>query len=259
MLRTPCRKAGVAQVQSEIFHQKLSELNLPLFTFCVRKSLALHFRDIEPLSVSIQIRCKGLWQNAGVCLAGDGYGLFLLSSGNRHGLLLLQQNAIAGQYFKFTSSSKPFLSPKKHTCAYNTHSRAHAQLRSITPTYSSHLSTPRLEPSLCYWKCGAATGANSWRIYMTQVHTLESARHACTLATACTSGGTWMGQAAKTSSNVSHLMSTPLTSHNTLQTYTNTHTHIHTHMCLDGLDQCKPGWGFHPAPLVSATWFNVFA
>lgn len=40
-------------------------------------------------------------------------------------------------------------------------------------------------------------------------------------------GGTRVDQPAKTGSNVSHLMSTPLMSHNTLQAYTHTHTHAY--------------------------------
>lgn len=49
------------------------------------------------------------------------------------------------------------------------------------------------------------TGARSGKCLCAQIHTLVS-------------GGTRVDQPAKTGSNVSHLMSTPLTSHNTLQT-----------------------------------------
>ena len=48
----------------------------------------------------------------------------------------------------------------------------------------------------------------------------------CTHTHILTTGGTRMVQPAKTRSNVSHLMSTPLKSHNTLQTSTHTLTHV---------------------------------
>lgn len=64
----------------------------------------------------------------------------------------------------------------------------------------------------------------------------RSGTHTCTRAQMHThthiSGATRMDQPAKTGSNVSHLMSTPLTRHSTLQCY----THTHTLMCLNRLE-----------------------
>ena len=67
-----------------------------------------------------------------------------------------------------------------NTCVYNTHvhSCIHscALLQQCTVAISPALASSSLCD--CYWKCSAATGASSWRIYMTQVHTLEST-HVC--------------------------------------------------------------------------------
>ena len=61
-----------------------------------------------------------------------------------------------------------------------------------------------------------------------------------------------MDQPAKTRSNVSHLMSTPLTSHNTLQTS----THILTYVSEPLRAVCKPGPKYRPAPLAAAAWLT---
>lgn len=117
----------------------------------------------------------------------------------------------------------------------NTHTHMHSCIHScaLLQQCTVAISPPLASSPLCdcYWKCSAATGASSWRIYMTQVHALESTR-VCVCVLVHTSGGTRVDQPAKTRSNVSHLMSTPLTSHNTLQTY----AHTHSHMCLNCLE-----------------------
>ncbi len=158
----------------------------------------------------------------------------------------LQPNAIKSQFLKFTSSSPTFSFPQKHallwnlsdslnTCAYNTHMHSCIHSCALLQQCTVAISPPLASSPLCdcYWKCSAATGASSWRIYMTQVHALESThvrvhKHTHTHIHTRThiSGGTRVNQPAKTRSNVSHLMSTPLTSHNTLQTYTHTLTYV---------------------------------
>lgn len=152
----------------------------------------------------------------------------------------LQPNAIKIQFLKFTSSSPTFSLPQKHarlwnfglnTCPYSTHMHSCVHSCALLQQRTVAISPPLASSPLCdcYWKCSTATGASSWRIYMTQVHALESTDvrvHKHTLAHI--SGSTRVDQPAKTRSNVSHLMSTPLTSHNTLQT----HTHTHTHKCV---------------------------
>lgn len=118
--------------------------------------------------------------------------------------------------------------------------------------YSSCLPTPCLWPSHlcnCYLKCSAALGASSWRIYMTQVFGLWSVH--VHIYSVYIHTHTQMVQPTRNRSDVSHLMSTPLTSH-TSDFHTHTHTLIRSHTCPSCLDQCKPGWSYDPAPLFEA-------
>lgn len=118
-----------------------------------------------------------------------------------------------------------------------------AQLGSITATYSSHLSTRCLKLSL------TVIG----NVALLQEYTYGGfIWHRCTFwkpvmsARRRTSGDTRMVSPAKNRSNVSHLMSTPLTSHNTLQTST------HSHTCLNCLDPWRAGWKYHPPVSVAS-------
>ncbi len=123
-------------------------------------------------------------------------------------------------------------------------------------------------PCDCYWKCSAATGASSWRIYMTQVHALESIRvcmhkHTHTHTHTYQKAWEWTSpQRLDLMSATSCLHHSQVTTHFRLKhthTYTHTHakteTHTHLHASKPLRAVSKPGW-YHPAPLVSTAWLT---
>lgn len=135
----------------------------------------------------------------------------------------------------------------------HTHALANACMHSCALLQQCTVAiSPPLASSLlcnCYWKCSTAMGASSWRIYLTQVHnSVHVHKHTHIL------GGTRVDQPAKTGSNVSHLMSTPLTSHNTLQAYTHTLTHTLMHIS----EMLSFVWLllYHQEPHHSAAWIT---
>lgn len=92
---------------------------------------------------------------------------------------LLRKNRIKSQCLKVKETLKTFPS---EACVHPTRTHTNAHTHALTHSCALlHRRTVAISPPLassplcdCYWKCRAATGASSWRIYMTQVHVLES-------------------------------------------------------------------------------------
>ena len=115
-------------------------------------------------------------------------------------------------------SAKPCLTTRMHT-----HTHTHAQLCSITDLYSTHAPTSCLQPSsvTVIGNILPAMGTSSCRIYITQVHPCGRQRmHARTHTLTRVRTGP-----QKTASDISHLISVPLSSHNTFRTRTHPHAH----------------------------------
>lgn len=101
---------------------------------------------------------------------------------------LLHFETVQGFIKENVKTLKCSLSPHKPAHQWGTSSGLNSCAHDTTPlsTHSCALLqqhtvafSPPIACSLlcnCYWKCSPATGASSCRIYMTQVHTLESIR-----------------------------------------------------------------------------------
>lgn len=83
------------------------------------------------------------------------------------GTLTVEKRLQTTFFFPSLPQKHVFHRTRTHTHMHSlAHSCALLQQRTVALACS-----PRADS---YWKCRAATGASSWRIYMTQVHVLES-------------------------------------------------------------------------------------